>query len=65
MLVFGTIWTLSNIFEGLPVDGGAPSLVEIPDLTGSEQAQALNDLQELGFFVHQSILDFQLFQGGL
>ena len=51
MLVFGTIWTLSNIFEGLPVDGGAPSLVEIPDLTGSEQAQALNDLQELGFIV--------------
>jgi serine/threonine-protein kinase len=51
MLVFGTVWTLSNIFEGLPIDGGAPSLVEIPDLTGSEQAQALNDLQELGFIV--------------
>ena len=51
MLVFGTVWTLSNIFEGLPVDGGAPTLVEIPDLTGSEQAQALNDLQELGFIV--------------
>ncbi len=51
MLVFGTVWTLSNIFEGLPVDGGSPSLVEIPDLTGSEQAQALNDLQELGFIV--------------
>ena len=51
MLVFGTVWTLSNIFEGLPVDGSAPSLVEIPDLTGSEQAQALNDLQELGFIV--------------
>ncbi len=51
MLVFGTVWTLSNIFEGLPVDGGAPSVIEIPDLTGSEQAQALNDLQELGFIV--------------
>ena len=51
MLVFGTVWTLSNIFEGLPADGGAPSLVEIPDLTGSEQAQALSDLQELGFIV--------------
>ena len=51
MLVFGTVWTLSNIFEELPVDGGAPSLVEIPDLTGSEQAQALNDLQQLGFIV--------------
>ena len=51
MLVFGTVWTLSNIFKGLPVDGGAPSLIEIPDLTGSEQAQALNDLQELGFIV--------------
>ena len=51
MLVFGTVWTLANIFEGLPTDGGAPSLVEIPDLTGSEQAQALNDLQELGFIV--------------
>ncbi len=50
-LVFGTIWALSNVFDGLPVDGGAPTLVEIPDLTGSEQAQALNDLQSLGFIV--------------
>ena len=50
-LVFGTVWALSNIFDGLPVDGGAPTLVEIPDLTGSEQAQALNDLQSLGFIV--------------
>ncbi len=50
-LVFGTIWALSNVFDGLPADGGAPMLVEIPDLTGSEQAQALNDLQSLGFIV--------------
>ncbi|MDC3065255.1 protein kinase [Acidimicrobiaceae bacterium] len=50
-LVFGTVWALSNVFDGLPVDGGAPTLVEIPDLTGSEQAQALNDLQTLGFIV--------------
>ncbi len=50
-LVFGTVWALSNVFTGLPVDGGAPTLVEIPDLTGSEQAQALNDLQSLGFIV--------------
>ena len=50
-LVFGTVWTLSNVFDGLPADGGAPTLVEIPDLTGSEQAQALNDLQSLGFIV--------------
>ena len=50
-LVFGTIWALSNVFDGLPADGGAPTLVEIPDLTGSEQAQALNDLQSLGFIV--------------
>ena len=50
-LVFGTVWALSNVFDGLPVDGGAPTLVEIPDLTGSEQAQALNDLQSLGFIV--------------
>ena len=50
-LVFGTVWALSNVFDGLPADGGAPSLVEIPDLTGSEQAQALNDLQSLGFIV--------------
>ena len=50
-LVFGTVWALSNVFDGLPVDGGTPTLVEIPDLTGSEQAQALNDLQSLGFIV--------------
>ncbi len=50
-LVFGTVWALSNVFDGLPSDGGAPTLVEIPDLTGSEQAQALNDLQSLGFIV--------------
>jgi len=50
-LVFGTVWALSNVFDGLPVDGGSPTSVEIPDLTGSEQAQALNDLQSLGFIV--------------
>ena len=50
-VVFGTIWTLTQVFDGLPVDGGAPTLVEIPDLTGSEQAQALVDLQNLGFKV--------------
>ena len=50
-LVFGTVWALSNVFDGLPADGGVPTLVEIPDLTGSEQAQALNDLQSLGFIV--------------
>ena len=50
-LVFGTVWALSNVFDGLPADGGAPTLIEIPDLTGSEQAQALNDLQSLGFIV--------------
>ena len=50
-LVLGTFWTLSQIFDGLPVDGGAPTLIEIPDLTGSNQAEALNDLQALGFKV--------------
>ena len=50
-VVVGTIWTLTQVFDGLPVDGGAPTLVEIPDLTGSEQAQALQDLQNLGFKV--------------
>ena len=50
-VVFGTIWTLTQVFDGLPVDGGSPSLIEIPDLTGSEQAQALEDLQNLGFKV--------------
>ena len=50
-VVFGTIWTLTQVFDGLPVDGGAPTLIEIPDLTGSEQAQALSDLQNLGFKV--------------
>jgi serine/threonine protein kinase len=50
-VVFGTVWTLTQVFDGLPVDGGAPTLIEIPDLTGSEQAQALEDLQNLGFKV--------------
>ena len=50
-VVIGTVWTLTQVFDGLPVDGGAPALVEIPDLTGSEQAQALEDLQKLGFKV--------------
>ena len=50
-LVFGTVWGLTQIFTGLPVDGGTPSVIEIPDLTGSSQTQALNDLQLLGFTV--------------
>ena len=50
-VVIGTIWTLTQVFDGLPVDGGAPTLIEVPDLTGSEQAQALTDLQNLGFKV--------------
>jgi len=50
-VVIGTIWTLTKVFDGLPVDGGTQTLVEIPDLTGSEQAQALQDLQSLGFKV--------------
>ena len=50
-VVIGTIWALTQVFDGLPVDGGAPTLIEIPDLTGSEQAQALEDLQNLGFKV--------------
>ena len=50
-VVIGTVWTLTQVFDGLPVDGGAPALIEIPDLTGSEQAQALEDLQSLGFKV--------------
>ena len=50
-VVLGTIWTLTQVFNGLPVDGGAPTLIEIPDLTGSEQARALEDLQNLGFKV--------------
>ena len=50
-VVIGTIWTLTKVFDGLPVDGGTQTLVEIPDLTGSGQAQALEDLQSLGFKV--------------
>ena len=50
-LVSGTIWGLSQIFNGLPLDGGSPAVIEIPDLTGSSQTQALNDLQLLGFTV--------------
>jgi len=47
-VVVGTIWTLTQVFDGLPVDGGTPTLVEIPDLTGSEQAQALETFKILG-----------------
>ena len=50
-IVIGTIWTLTRIFDGLPVDGGAQIVVEVPDLTGSSQTEALNDLQSLGFKV--------------
>ena len=50
-LLFGVFWTLSNVFEELPPDGGTPITVEIPDLTGSDQAQALKDLQSFGFKV--------------
>jgi len=50
-IVIGTIWTLTRIFDGLPVDGEAQIIIEIPDLTGSSQTEALNDLQNLGFKV--------------
>ena len=50
-IVVGTIWTLTRIFDGLPVDGGTQIVVEVPDLTGSSQTEALNDLQSLGFKV--------------
>ena len=50
-IVVGTIWTLTKIFDGLPVDGGTQVVVEVPDLTGSTQTEALNDLQSLGFKV--------------
>ncbi|MDA9712160.1 PASTA domain-containing protein [Acidimicrobiaceae bacterium] len=50
-IVVGTIWTLTRIFDGLPVDGGTQIIVEVPDLTGSSQTEALNDLQSLGFKV--------------
>lgn len=50
-LVISSINVLGSIFNNLPVDGGSPSLIEIPDLTGSLQAQALNDLQSIGFQV--------------
>ena len=44
-IVVGTIWTLTRIFDGLPVDGGTQIVVEVPDLTGSSQTEALNDRQ--------------------
>ena len=50
-IITGTVWTLTQIFNGLPVDGGTQVVVEIPDLTGSSQTEALNDLQNLGFKV--------------
>ncbi len=50
-IVIGTIWTLTRIFDGLPVDGGTQVVIEVPDLTGSSQTEALNDLQSLGFKV--------------
>ena len=50
-IVIGTIWTLTRIFDGLPVDGGTQVIINVPDLTGSSQTEALNDLQNLGFKV--------------
>ncbi len=50
-IVIGTIWTLTRIFDGLPIDGGTQIVVEVPDLTGSSQTEALDDLQSLGFKV--------------
>ena len=50
-IVVGTIWTLTKIFDGLPVDGETKVVIEVPDLTGSSQTEALNDLQDLGFKV--------------
>ena len=50
-IVIGTIWTLTKIFDGLPVDGGTQVVINVPDLTGSSQTEALNDLQNLGFKV--------------
>ena len=50
-IVVGTIWTLTSIFDGLPVDGETQIVVEVPDLTGSSQTEALSDLQNLGFKV--------------
>ena len=50
-IITGTVWTLTQIFNGLPVDGGTQVVIEIPDLTGSSQTEALNDLQNLGFKV--------------
>ncbi len=50
-IVTGTVWTLTRIFDGLPVDGGTQVIINVPDLTGSSQTEALNDLQSLGFKV--------------
>ena len=50
-IVVGTVWTLTRIFDGLPVDGGTQVIINVPDLTGSSQTEALNDLQSLGFKV--------------
>ncbi len=50
-IVIGTVWTLTRIFDGLPVDGGTQVVINVPDLTGSSQTEALNDLQSLGFKV--------------
>ena len=51
IIVTGTVWTLTRIFDGLPVDGGTEVIISVPDLTGSSQTEALNDLQSLGFKV--------------
>ena len=50
-IVVGAIWTLTRIFDELPIDGGEQIVIEVPDLTGSTQTEALNDLQNLGFKV--------------
>ena len=37
-VVVGTIWTLTQVFDGLPVDGGTPTLIEICLLYTSDAA---------------------------
>ena len=53
-LVLGTFWTLSQIFQGLPVDGGTQTLIEINASSDNRE----NDLGQYQIFKIINRVDF-------